>query len=67
MNFKVKKDEETGEHFIDFEDVKCLFEDPLKIAYYSLETSEDGILTLQFFDENNNLITPGRNENTRAN
>ena len=62
MNVTIKKDEETGEHYIDFEDLKCMFEDPSKVAYYSIEVLKDNNIALEFFDENEEKIYPKKND-----
>ena len=64
MNFTVKKDEETGEYYIDFEDLKYLFKDPSQVVYYSIDELDNGEISLQFFDEYENLIEPIKNENS---
>ncbi len=62
MNVTIKKDEETGEHYIDFEDLKSLFEEPSKVAYYSIEVLEDNNISLEFFDENEEKLYPKKND-----
>jgi len=56
----VKKDEETGEHYIDFEDLKCMFDNPEEVDSYSLKTTPDGVILLSFFDKNKNKILPNK-------
>lgn len=56
----IKKDEETGECFIDFEEIKHYFEDPTIVEYYSLEELDDGGFTIQFFDKDNNIVYPSK-------
>jgi hypothetical protein len=58
MNASIKKDEESGEHYIDFEDLKHMFEDPSKVVYYSIEMLEGNNIALQFFDENEEAVYP---------
>jgi hypothetical protein len=62
MNVSIKKDEESGEHYIDFEDLKHMFEDPSKVAYYSMEFLEDNSIALEFFDENEEKVYPKKND-----
>ena len=57
-NVEIKKDDDSGEYYFDFEDIKCLFEDPSLIDQYSMEQREDGSVILEFFDKNNNKIYP---------
>lgn len=54
----VKKDEETGEYYFDVTDLSDLFEDVSIVDSYSLETKDDGSIILEFFDKDNNKITP---------
>lgn len=54
----VKKDKETGEHYLDFEDLKCLFDNPDEVDSFSVATDSDGSLVLSFFDKNKNKILP---------
>jgi hypothetical protein len=62
MNLYIKKDEETGEHYIDIKDLSDMFEDPSKIAYYSIEVLEDNNITLEFFDENEEKLYLKKND-----
>jgi hypothetical protein len=55
---KVKKDEQTGECYIDFNDIADMFEDPSIIEYYVLEENEKGNIVLEFFDKDENPIYP---------
>jgi hypothetical protein len=55
---EVKKDEESGEYYFDFEDLKSLFEDPSLIEEYSMEWRDDGSVVLEFFDKDGNKIFP---------
>ena len=58
----IKKDEETGERYIDFEDLMSMFEDPSEVAYYSVEVLEDNTIVIQFFDENEEVVYPKKND-----
>ena len=58
----IKKDEETGERYIDFEDLMSMFEDPSEVAYYSVEVLEDNTIAIQFFDENEEVVYPKKND-----
>jgi hypothetical protein len=63
MNVSIKKNEESGEHYIDFfKDLKHMFEDPSKVAYYSIEFLEDNKIALEFFDENKEKVYPKQND-----
>lgn len=54
----IKKDEKTGEYYFDVTDLSDLFEDVSIVDSYSLETKDDGTMVLEFFDKDNNKITP---------
>lgn len=56
----VKKDEESGEYYFDFEDIKEMFTNPELIDSYSLETRDDGVLVLEFFDKDENKVVPDK-------
>lgn len=56
----VKKDEESGEYYFDFEDLKEMFTNPELIDSYSLETRDDGVLVLEFFDKDENKVVPDK-------
>jgi hypothetical protein len=58
MNLKIRKDEETGENYIDIADLSEVFEDISAVEYYELAENEDGSITLQFFDKDENVINP---------
>ncbi len=58
MNLKIRKNEDTGESYIDVEDLRELFEDVSVIEYYEMTENEDGYLILQFFDKNANVVVP---------
>jgi hypothetical protein len=53
---QLKKDEDTGETYLDLEDLKDLF-DISKVEYYDLE-EENGSLILRVYDKDKNLIKP---------
>jgi hypothetical protein len=56
MNLAIKKDEESGEFYIDFDEIKHMFEDPSLVYYYSIEPSDGRSFAISFFDSNNNPI-----------
>jgi hypothetical protein len=58
MNLKIRKDEQTGESYIDIADLSEVFEDISAVEYYELVENEDGSITLQFFDKDENVINP---------
>lgn len=55
---EVKKDEESGEYYFDFNDLKDLFEDSSIVDQYSLEWKDDGSVVMEFFDKDGNKILP---------
>jgi hypothetical protein len=55
-SLKIKRDETTGENYIDFADLEHLFDDPDAIDSYDLSWDEDGTGILQFFDKDGNTI-----------
>jgi hypothetical protein len=57
-NIKVKKDEQTGELYIDFSDIADMFEDPSIVEYYTVEESGGSSIVLEFFDKDKNPILP---------
>jgi hypothetical protein len=57
---EVKKDEESGEYYFDFNDLMDLFDEPDLVDSYSMETRDDGSVVIEFFDKNNNKIFPNR-------
>lgn len=58
MKLTIKKDEGSGEHYIDFNEIAHLFDDISKIDSYEIEESEDGSVALSFFDKDMNRIMP---------
>jgi hypothetical protein len=58
MNLKIRKDEETGESYIDIVDLSEVFEDISAVEYYELTENRDGVITLQFFDKDKTTIIP---------
>lgn len=62
MQLTIKVDEETGESYIDFEDLKCLFDDPSVVDSYTMDSRDDGSILLEFFDKDGNVIPVGGNE-----
>lgn len=62
MKITIKKNEESQEHYIDFEDLKPMFDDPSIVDSYSIEHLADGNIALSFFDEEGNLVPMRENE-----
>ena len=58
MNITIKKDEESGEHYIDLNDLAELFDDISVVEYYTIDEKEDGSLSLEFFDKDNKKVEP---------
>lgn len=58
MNITLKKDEETGESYIDIADLAELFEDISIVDHYVLTEHDDGSISLQFFDKDENVVNP---------
>ena len=58
MNLKIRKDEETGESYIDIADLSEVFEDISAVEYYELTENKDGVITLRFFDKDKTTIIP---------
>lgn len=56
----VRKDEETGEFYFDFEDLQDMFTNPELVDSYSVELREDNTMVLEFFDKDGNRITPDK-------
>lgn len=56
----VKKDEESGEYYFDFEDLKDMFTNPDLVDSYSIETRDDGSIVLEFFDKDENKVVPDK-------
>ena len=52
----VKKDESTGEFYLDVDEFIDLFDDPDKIDSYSLEWDDSGTATLCFYDADGNKL-----------
>lgn len=59
---QVKKDEESGEFYIDTDQLADLFEDVNIVDSYKFESLEDGSFSLQFFDKDNNVVYPIKKE-----
>lgn len=58
MNITIKKDEESGEHYIDLNDLAELFDDISVVEYYTIDEKEDGSLSLEFFDKDDKKVEP---------
>lgn len=56
MHFKVKKDQETKQFYIDWEDLEDLFDSPDLVNSYKMEWLEDGSISLEFFDIDGNKV-----------
>lgn len=56
----VRKDEESGEYYFDFEDLKDMFTNPDLIYSYSIETRDDGSILMEFFDKDENRVIPDK-------
>ena len=54
---KVKKDEATNEFYFDLDDIKDLIDIDL-IDSYSIEQDDNGVISITFFDANDNKIIP---------
>lgn len=58
MSVSIKKDEDTGEYYIDVKDLSEFFEDVNKISHYSISELENGVVKVEFYDENNEKVLP---------
>lgn len=56
MNLPIKKDQDTGELYIDIADLESLFENTKDIEYYTFEELEDKTIYLEFFDKNSEKV-----------
>jgi hypothetical protein len=56
MNLPIKKDESSGEFYIDILDLEKIFDNTSEIEYYTLEENEDQVLVLNFFNKNNEKV-----------
>jgi hypothetical protein len=56
MNLPIKKDQDTGEFYIDIADLATLFENTEDIEYYTFEELDDKAVSLEFFDKNNKKV-----------
>jgi hypothetical protein len=56
MSIKVKKDEESGEYYLDINDLAPYFDDINQISYYTITELSEGQLMVAFFDENDNKV-----------
>jgi hypothetical protein len=55
---EIKKDEDSGEHYIDVYDLADLFEDVDLVESYKLEWKDDGSFSMEFFDKDDNRVFP---------
>jgi hypothetical protein len=55
---EIKKDEDSGEHYIDVYDLADLFEDVDLVESYTLEWKDDGSFSMEFFDKDENRVFP---------
>lgn len=56
MNLPIRKDNETGEFYIDIADLELLFDNTQDIEYYTFEELEDKTIALEFFDKNSEKV-----------
>lgn len=54
----IKKDESTGEYFLDFYDIAHLFENPDDVTHYEINVNDKESISIKFFDSNNNQVVP---------
>ena len=55
---EIKQDLTTQEYYLDFEDIKDLFDKPEDVVYYSLDSNENGTMVFTAFDKDKNQIFP---------
>lgn len=55
---EIKQDLTTQEYYLDFEDIKDLFDKPEDVVYYNLDKNEDGVMVFTAFDKDKNQIFP---------
>jgi len=55
---EIKKDEDSGEHYIDVYDLADLFEDVDLVESYKFEWRDDGSISMEFFDKDDNRVFP---------
>lgn len=58
MSVNVKKDETTGEYYIDINDLSEYFDDISKLSYYTIAELENGVLQIEFFEEDDKKVIP---------
>ena len=56
MNIPIKKDESSGEFYIDILDLEKVFDNTSEIEYYTIEEVENQALMLNFFNKNNEKV-----------
>lgn len=56
MNIPIKKDESSGEFYIDILDLEKIFDNTSEIEYYTVEEVENQALMLNFFNKNNEKV-----------
>lgn len=56
MNLPIKKDQNTGEFYIDIVDLELLFENTEEIEYYTFEELENKTISLEFFNKNSEKV-----------
>jgi hypothetical protein len=56
MNIPIKKDESSGDYYIDMLDLEKIFDNTSEIEYYTIEEIEEQVLMLKFFNKNNENI-----------
>ena len=55
---KIKKDKDSGDHYIDIYDLVDLFEDIDLVESYKFEWKDDGYILMEFFDKDDNRVFP---------
>lgn len=56
MNLPIRKDNETGEFYIDIADLELLFDNTQDIEYYTFEELENKTIALEFFNKNSEKV-----------
>jgi len=57
MQVQIKKDESSGESYLDIEDFKDIV-DIKKVEYYSLDFTDHGDLIVTFFNKKKKVVKP---------
>jgi len=61
-SIEIKKDEESGDYFIDFDKISDMFEHPDEVVSYKLEFRDDNSVAISFFDKDDNIVYPIKKE-----